>query len=72
MKTYAYYDKDGNIVKIISTTRTDLVSKNAKGMKWMKVDPSVNKTTHKIIDGESVKVGEVKEGGFIKWKPIFP
>jgi hypothetical protein len=56
MKTYAFYDDDGNIVKVISTTRSDLISKNTDGMRWANIDPSVKKSTHKIINGKVEKV----------------
>jgi len=61
MKTYAFYDDDGNITKVISTTRNDIVLRNADGLRYVKVDRSVKTTTHEMIDGVATKLDKKKK-----------
>jgi hypothetical protein len=63
MKTFAVYDKDGNIKKVISTTRKDLILINIpEGHTHMEVDHNVKTNTHKIQDGVVIKEKRKVEG----------
>lgn len=57
MKTYAIYDGDGNIIKVITTTRKDgksVIEKNANGLDYIEVDASTKITSCQIVDGKPV------------------
>jgi hypothetical protein len=60
MKTFAIYDKDGVIKKVISTTRSNVVGKNlskaeAENLQYIKVTSDVRAGIHQIVNGRVVK-----------------
>ena len=69
MKSYAIYDKDGTIKKVIVTTRKDAVESNlAKDMKYIEVGPEVKRSSYQIISGKAEKV-KIKVDQKIPYNP---
>ena len=70
MKSYAYYDKDGTIKKIISTTNPKIAKLNLTSDESMiKVPIGTDARTSKIVDGKLVPAEQVKP---IPLKPAEP